>query len=207
MAAKQHGDEGDGIYMRDGVSFSHLFAVKTSNDAAYRLKLIQWMTFNILTRNYDAHGKNISFFVGSKGLELTPFYDLVNIEAIIQEIKRRSQASDSTEPDSSIPQNYAMSIGEYEQGSEGNFKNSITAFMLADFANSFEISLPRIELVMTQVTQSVLKSLATCRQETLNHDLSAAEIKHVDLCITIVTGAAEELLTEIKQITDMKELF
>ncbi|NRA55486.1 MAG: HipA domain-containing protein [Gammaproteobacteria bacterium] len=204
---RQHGDEGDGIYMRDGVSFSHLFAVKTSNDAAYRLKLIQWMTFNILTRNYDAHGKNISFFVGSKGLELTPFYDLVNIEAIIQEIKRRSQASDSTEPDSSIPQNYAMSIGEYEQGSEGNFKNSITAFMLADFANSFEISLPRIELVMTQVTQSVLKSLATCRQETLNHDLSAAEIKHVDLCITIVTGAAEELLTEIKQITDMKELF
>lgn len=204
---RQHGDEGDGIYIRDGVSYQRLFALKTSNDAAYRLKLLQWMTFNILTRNYDAHGKNISFFVGRKGLELTPFYDLVNIEAIIREIKRRSQAEATVDRDSSIPQNYAMSIGDYETGTAGNFKNPITAYMIADFAKTFEISLPRIQLVMRQLTQSVLESIEASRQDTLKYGLSEEEVNHVDLCIAIVKAAADEFLVEIKKIPDMEELF
>lgn len=36
--------------------------------------------FNALIFNYDAHGKNISFFLGSRGLTLAPFYDLANIK-------------------------------------------------------------------------------------------------------------------------------
>lgn len=41
------------------------------------------MLFNLATLNYDAHGTSISFFVIPTGLELAPFYDLVNIELCV----------------------------------------------------------------------------------------------------------------------------
>ena len=90
---RQNGDEGDGVYMRDGVSFPRLLNVKTIDTVITNLKLTQWMLFNLATLNYDAHGKNISFFVIPKGLELAPFYDLVNIEAIAQEGAKHNSRS------------------------------------------------------------------------------------------------------------------
>lgn len=203
---RQYGDEGDGKFMRDGVSFLRLFAVQTTNDEVYRLKLVQWMTFNILTRNYDAHGKNISFYVGKRGLELTPFYDLVNIGAIIAEISNRQHGAVREDRNSSISQNYAMSIGGFEAGSAGNFQDPITAYMLADFATQFDISLPRIQLVMRQLTKSVLAAIEISRQEACAFNLIAEEVAHIELCINIVRSAAEALLSEIEQIPDMRDL-
>ena len=205
---RQYGDEGDGKFIRDGVSFLKLFAVKTSNDEVYRLKLLQWMTFNILTRNYDAHGKNISFFVSKRGLELTPFYDLVNIGAIITEIQKRQNDQGIVKEDRahSISQHYAMSIGGFETGSAGYFQNPITAYMLADFASQFGISLPRIQLVMQQITKAVLSSIEISRQEAYAFNLTAEEVAHIELCIVIIRQAADELLHEIARIPDMLDL-
>ncbi len=200
---RQHGDEGDGIYIRDGVSFPKLFAIETTNNEAYQAQIIRWMTFNILVRNYDAHGKNISFFVGKKNLELTPFYDLVNIEAIIMEIQNQ-QAGGTHGRENSISQHYAMSIGEYEQGSSGNFNTSITAYMLADFADEFAISLPRMQLLMSQMITSVLNAVDTAKNKALEQYLSVEEINHIDLCITIINDSAKELGEEVKQITSYK---
>ena len=59
---RQFGDEGDGIYIRDGVSFPKLFNVETTNSEAYQTQLVRWLTFNMLVRNYDAHGKKHQFF-------------------------------------------------------------------------------------------------------------------------------------------------
>ena len=205
---RQYGDEGDGKFIRDGVSFLKLFAVQTNNDEVYRLKLLQWMTFNILTRNYDAHGKNISFFVSKRGLELTPFYDLVNIAAIITEIQNRqiNQGIVTEDRSHSISQHYAMSIGGFESGSSGHFQNPITAYMLADFASQFGISLPRIQLVMHQFTTSLLAAIEISREDACRHNLTAAESHHIDLCIGIIRLAADELLREIAQIPDMSDL-
>lgn len=201
---RQYGDEGDGKFIRDGVSFLKLFAVKTCNDEVYRLKLLQWMTFNILTRNYDAHGKNISFFVSKRGLELTPFYDLVNIGAIITEIQQRQNDQGILDDrNHSISQHYAMSIGGFETGSAGYFQNPITAYMLADFASQFGISLPRIQLVMQQITKAVLSSIEISRQEAYAFNLTTEEVAHIELCIRIIQQAADELLCEIAQIPDM----
>ena len=205
---RQYGDDGDGKFIRDGVSFLKLFAVQTNNDEVYRLKLLQWMTFNILTRNYDAHGKNISFFVSKRGLELTPFYDLVNIGAIIIEIQNRQNDQGIVKEDRthSISQHYAMSIGSFEPGSVGHFQNPITAYMLADFASQFGISLPRIQLVMGQFTNSVLAAIDISRQEACEFSLTAEEVAHIELCIVIIRQAADELLHEITQISDMLDL-
>ena len=41
-------------------------------------KFINWILFNIIIGNTDAHGKNISFYVNKKGIYLTPFYDILN---------------------------------------------------------------------------------------------------------------------------------
>ncbi len=48
---RQNGDEGDGVYMRDGVSFPRLLSVKTIDTVITNLKLTQWMLFNLATLN------------------------------------------------------------------------------------------------------------------------------------------------------------
>jgi len=202
---RQHGDEGDGIYIRDGVSFPKLFSIETVNNKAYQAQLIRWMTFNILVRNYDAHGKNISFYVGKKGLELTPFYDLVNIEAITREIQNRHIESTQGR-ESSISQNYAMSIGEHAIGSAGNFTDPITAYMLADFADEFGISIPRMQLLMSRMSKSVLNALDNAREKALEQDLLGVEIAHIDLCIKLINEAAEMLGEEIDRLPEMAVL-
>ncbi|HXS90659.1 MAG TPA: HipA domain-containing protein [Steroidobacteraceae bacterium] len=52
-----------------------------ANRARARQSLLQWLLFNILTGNGDAHLKNLSFRVHPDGLELAPFYDLVSTES------------------------------------------------------------------------------------------------------------------------------
>lgn len=196
---RQYGDEGEGIYIRDGVSFAKLSKVNTVNNIAYHTHLIRWMTFNLLVRNYDAHGKNISFFVRQQGLELAPFYDLVNIEAIIQAMRQPSNSG-------AMAQHYAMSIGDYEQGSAGNFNNPITAYMLADFANELGVSLARIQLVMRQTIRAVLESVDTAKQQTLEQNLAKAEIQHIDLCVLIIRQSAAELSQQVDLLPTVANL-
>ena len=39
--------------------------------------LLQWVTFNYIIGNADAHGKNLSFLFDARGPKLAPFYDLL----------------------------------------------------------------------------------------------------------------------------------
>lgn len=88
---RQFGDDGDGRLYRDGVCFRKLMKIETQDDD-YQEKLVRWMLFNIINHNFDAHGKNISYFVDHSGLRLAPFYDLVNIGALSGEQKIRSNS-------------------------------------------------------------------------------------------------------------------
>lgn len=45
--------------------------------ALARSSIFNWALFNLLIGNDDAHLKNLSFFVQSESIELTPFYDLL----------------------------------------------------------------------------------------------------------------------------------
>lgn len=58
----QNGDSGDGVYMRDCVSFPRLLEVETIDKVKTHLKLTQWMIFNLATLNYDAQTYEDSFF-------------------------------------------------------------------------------------------------------------------------------------------------
>lgn len=46
--------------------------------AIARPRLFDWLVFNILTGNSDAHLKNLSFLVSAEGIQLAPFYDLLS---------------------------------------------------------------------------------------------------------------------------------
>jgi serine/threonine-protein kinase HipA len=43
-----------------------------------RLRVFQWLVFNLLVGNADNHLKNLSYYVGQEGIELAPFYDLLS---------------------------------------------------------------------------------------------------------------------------------
>ncbi|HRL95225.1 MAG: HipA domain-containing protein [Pseudomonas sp.] len=45
--------------------------------ALARLRLFQWLIFNVLLGNEDAHLKNLSFLMSAKNVHLSPFYDLL----------------------------------------------------------------------------------------------------------------------------------
>jgi len=66
---------------REGVSFEKLFSLadKAIVPALFKEQVIKWSILNLILGNSDAHGKNISFFVHKEGLEVAPFYDLVNV--------------------------------------------------------------------------------------------------------------------------------
>lgn len=46
-----------------------------------RSRLFDWLVFNVLTGNDDAHLKNLSFLLGADGITLAPHYDLLSTVA------------------------------------------------------------------------------------------------------------------------------
>lgn len=116
---RNFGNGRDVAHIREGASLPKLFefAEKCSNPAITKKKMLDWVLFNILIFNFDAHGKNISFFISKKGISLTPFYDLVNIKM---------------HPE--FDQNMAMALGD-------EFESKIVnAYELADFADTCRLS-------------------------------------------------------------------
>lgn len=66
--------------IRDGASlpaFFNLVRVHSPSPAADMLRLLRWVILQVLIGNTDTHAKNLSFFVGTAGLQLAPAYDLV----------------------------------------------------------------------------------------------------------------------------------
>jgi serine/threonine-protein kinase HipA len=67
---------------KEGASFEKIFTLieKCSSPIIAKRNIITWIIVNLCLGNSDAHGKNISFFIEKNKMELTPFYDIVNIE-------------------------------------------------------------------------------------------------------------------------------
>lgn len=212
---RQNGDEGDGVYMRDGVSFPRLLSVKTIDTVITNLKLTQWMLFNLATLNYDAHGKNISFFVTPKGLELTPFYDLVNIEAIAQEGAKRNSQSGKLSADegraASIPQYFAMSIGDWESEDfqnppKGNFKHPITSYDLAEFGALLGYSGTKMASIMVETIDAIKNALKETVGLTEAQGVDDEEREHIELCVSLAQTECEYLLAQADSVPEMSKL-
>jgi serine/threonine-protein kinase HipA len=79
---RPYGDGVDVRHLRDGASlngFLTLLNDKTLTQAPgiSKLQFLQWIIFQVLIGNTDAHAKNMSFYCESGGLIVAPAYDLV----------------------------------------------------------------------------------------------------------------------------------
>ncbi len=64
-----------------GPSLADCFALIKQHSiqpAADQLQLLNWVVFNYLIGNADAHGKNVSLLLTQQGPKLAPFYDLMS---------------------------------------------------------------------------------------------------------------------------------
>ena len=134
-------------HVRDGVSFARLFSLanQCKNPAKTKLDILDWMAFNLIIANFDAHGKNISFFVGKDGLSLAPFYDLVNIGLF-----------------PGFEQSFAMAIGDQFDA------DTLTETDFNDMAVDCNVSITQLKSRIFRMIDKVDASLHELRQADVN---------------------------------------
>jgi serine/threonine-protein kinase HipA len=170
----------DVAHIRDGASYPRLFefAEHCLNPSVTKLKMLDWALFNALIFNYDAHGKNISFFVDAKGITLAPFYDLVNIKIY---------------PD--YENEMAMAFGD-----EFNAE-TIYAYQLADFADSCRFN--RM-LVTRRLKSLATKLLEALNNEELSWLKTTQEKKFIQLYSSLIRERCKFLLEEAELIKSVE---
>lgn len=174
------GTSRDVANIRDGVSLPKLFdfANQCINPAKTRLQILDWVLFNILIFNCDAHGKNLSFFVGANGIALAPFYDLVNIKMYPE-----------------FEHGLAMALGDEFEA------NNINAYQLADFADTCQ--LPR--LLVAKRLKYLIGKLTVALQEEINLiSLNDIQAKYLNKYQDIVMKRCEHLLEQVDLIHAME---
>lgn len=168
-------------HIRDGVGFTKLFefAQTCSVPASVNQHLIDWMIFNLIIGNSDAHGKNVSFFVGSSGMTITPFYDLVSVTY---------EASKNKKIDTAL----AMAIGD-------NFDiANITAYDLLSIADEAGISFSFMKKRVARLTTLVLKHIDTLFFE--EFELSKENILTLVEIKNLITQQATNLYSESREM-------
>ena len=174
------GNSRDVANIRDGVSLPKLFdfANQCINPAKTKQQILDWVLFNILIFNCDAHGKNLSFFVGANGISLAPFYDLVNIKMYPE-----------------FEHGLAMALGdEFEE-------NNINAYQLADFADTCQ--LPR--LLVAKRLKYLIGNLTVALQEEISLILiNDKEAKYLKKYQEIVIKRCKHLLEQSELIHSME---
>lgn len=174
------GSNQDVKHIRDGASLSKLFyfADKCDNPALTKKKILDWVLFNIIIFNFDAHGKNISFFVSKNGFSLTPFYDLVNIKMYPE-----------------FEHEMAMALGDEFDG------DRVNAYQLADFADTCGLSRRFVSRQLKTLISKCQKALDfDVEQIAKNQD----EKKYLKEYTRIVHARCEHLLSELGNIASIE---
>lgn len=174
------GNGRDVAHIREGASLPKIFdfANQCINPAKTKQQILDWVLFNILIFNCDAHGKNISFFIGANGISLAPFYDLVNIKMYPE-----------------FEHNLAMAIGdEFEE-------NHINAYQLADFAET--CYLPR-SFIAKRLKFLVDKLLTALKDEIKLPLMNAKEEMYIKKYQDIVIKRCQHFLGQWELITTIE---
>jgi serine/threonine-protein kinase HipA len=166
-------------HIRDGVSFKKLFefAKTCSVPAIVTQDIVDWMIFNVIIGNSDAHGKNISFYVSSKGITNTPFYDLVSVTY---------EATKNEKIDTAL----SMAVGD-------NFEiANVTAYDLLSFADEAIISFGFIKKRVARLSTLIIN-----KADTLSFDefeLSTQDLSTINDIKQLVIQQANVIYAESK---------
>lgn len=157
------GNNADVRNIREGVSFEKLFSLAPclETPAAARSAMLRWALLQLLIGNSDAHGKNISFFVGSGGLAPAPLYDLVCVNVY----------------GDAYVQDMAMAYGDVFRPEE------LTAFALADFAHRVHIRPAFVARELTKMATLARKLAPELAESDVYTDEEREWVRNISDCI------------------------
>jgi len=172
----------DVSHYREGASLSKLFSLASqcSVPALTTMKILQWVLFNLLISNYDAHAKNISFFVSKGKIELAPFYDLLNV---------------SLYP--SFAQEFSMAIGDTFNPKE------LGAYDLAHVCDECSIHPKLMVQEITKLSKKLREALNTfefslyCTNKS-EHEFADTFKKNILHTIEVFQGLSPDILSAYK---------
>jgi len=133
------GKGGDAAVIRSGANLPDLFAAcrLCRVPAAAMRDMLNWVLFQLLIGNSDAHGKNISFFVGSGGIDMAPAYDLLNLDMYADGYDR----------------DFSMAIGDAFDPEE------ITPWELAEMCKRCDLQKRLVAKTLTTMSERMLKAM------------------------------------------------
>lgn len=171
------GKSGEGARIRTGASLPKLFAAcRNCRVPALAIRdLLNWTLFQLLIGNSDAHGKNISFFVGKAGLDLAPSYDLLNIDIYGDEFER----------------DLAMAVGD-----EFNAEK-VTPYNLAEFCDACHLPPRQVATRLKNLGTATMERMASLP---LGDDWSAEEKDFARELIEKIKGNAGRFLAIAEEL-------
>ena len=173
--------------IRNGVSFSHLFkfSKQCSIPLIAKRAILDWLIFNVLIGNSDAHGKNISFLVGKQSYQLAPFYDLLSI---VYEAKINK----------SIDTGLAMAIGDQFD------INQVTAYDLLNLSEVADIPLSQLKNRLFHVCNATLDSITNSATFVDGYD--GVVKRTVSELTKLIKTRCHQMIEEYKQLDEVKRL-
>lgn len=167
--------------IKEGVSFKKLDSITqlTKIPLITKKTLLEWSIVNLILGNSDAHGKNISFFITGDGIEVAPFYDIVNI-AIYDGLYETS---------------LAMGIDD-----EFELKN-IKAYDIA--AHCFTLGIaPKL---FAKSFDNIAKKIKTALNNEIYEQMKSYDIAFAKKYCEDILSRIEQLSVEVKNSTKFKE--
>lgn len=175
------GKAGEVANIRTGASLPALFrACQLCRVPALAMReLLNWILFQLLIGNSDAHGKNISFFVDRTGIDVAPAYDLVNVEIYGDQYDR----------------DLAMAVGDtFEFG-------DIRAFQLAEMCDECGLPLRQVAAALQGMCAALTKAADTID---LSRDLAGDELAFGQQLIGAIKANCRRFREVAKQLPDVK---
>lgn len=170
--------------IRNGADLNGLLAFSNQCDLPGRAKqsILDWVVFNVLIGNSDAHGKNITFFVTRNSFSLAPFYDLISVV---------HEAKQNTHLDTGL----AMAIGDQFD------INHVKAYDWLSLADENDIPFKQLKKRMYWVCLQMLEALQQSEQIAPGFDKEVVET--VNNLTSLVTERCKQFILQCEELDDV----
>ena len=161
--------------IREGISFKKIFSTINlcNSPIEAKLKIIDWICVNLCIGNVDAHGKNISYIVSNQGIELSLFYDIVNINLYEQYEQELAMAIDDEFNISKLkPYDFI------EFFNENNINKTMFLSQFHDISNSIIQGLKSPELFNFDIEEDKIEFFAKYRNNVINRIKKLKTVMH-----------------------------
>ena len=172
------GKSGDAAVIRSGANLPDLFAAcrLCRVPAAAMRDMLNWVLFQLLIGNSDAHGKNISFFVGPGGIDMAPAYDLLNLDMYAAEYDR----------------DFSMAIGD------AFAPEDISPWELAEMCERCGLQKRLVAKTLATMSEKLIKAMDTVNLSGL---LPGEETEFAGELLDIIRKNVERYLPYAKQLS------